>query len=357
MELAQQWVEVADEQCPYVRWVRTKLLLRAGKQDQALELLQELKNAFPATEEWHEWGRRYGRIVPSNMVQGEMGVLLLGRKDYVSALDAFARAGYREDAAYVAERVLTADELESYVLTHADDAGLTTARKERRGRYWPAPIEELRYLLARRLARDRQFDRAQTFYPPRARLPASRRSGAQDTAPVRDLSDKFAEALEAGRDKARSPRVRAEHLFTAAQLAREYGMELLGTEHMPDWHMWNGMFPFPDTLRLNSSWATDDEKRRAVEHLPTPNKRFHYRYYAADLMWECAGLLPDNDPMTARALWHGGTWLATRDPSSADRFYKALVRRCRKLPIGQEADRLRWFPKESPEELAARSSQ
>jgi len=28
MELAQQWVEVADAQCPYARWVQTKLLLR-----------------------------------------------------------------------------------------------------------------------------------------------------------------------------------------------------------------------------------------------------------------------------------------------------------------------------------------
>ncbi len=357
MELAQQWVEVAEPQCPYVRWVQTKLLLRVGKQDQALRLLQEIKDTFPATEEWYVMGRVYGRTVPSKVVQGEMGVLLLGRKDYVSALDAFARAGYREDAAYVAERVLTADELESYVVTHANDAGLTMAREGRRGRNQPAPIEELRYLLARRLARDGQFDKAKTFYPPREPVSWWHRYGAQDAAPVRDLASKFTEAVKAGRDKARSPRVRAEYLFTAAQLARKHGMELLGAEHAPDWHMWNGMFPFPDTLRLNSSWATDDEKRRAAAHLPTPNKRFHYRYYAADLMWECAGLLPDNDPMTARALWRGGTWLARRDPASADRFYKALVRRCRKLPVGREADRLRWFPEEFSEEIVALSPQ
>jgi len=181
--------------------------------------------------------------------------------------------------------------------------------------------------------------------------------GARTKIPLVDVFDQFTQSLQAGRDEANGSRVRAENLFNAAQLAREYGMELLGTEHMPDWHMWNGSFPFPDTPRLKSSWATDDEKRRAAAHLPTPNERFHYRYYAADLMWECAGLLPDNDPMTARALWHGGTWLAKRDPASADRFYKALVKRCGKLPIGREADRLRWFPKELPEEIAALSSQ
>jgi len=32
------------------------------------------------------------------------------------------------------------------------------------------------------------------------------------------------------------------------------------------------------------------------------------------------------------------------EPDAADRFYKALVRRCRKTEIGAKADRLRWFP-------------
>jgi len=33
------------------------------------------------------------------------------------------------------------------------------------------------------------------------------------------------------------------------------------------------------------------------------------------------------------------------DPESADRFYKSLVKRCRKTELGEEADRIRWFPK------------
>jgi hypothetical protein len=65
-------------------------------------------------------------------------------------------------------------------------------------------------------------------------------------------------------------------------------------------------------------------------------------------MWECARLLPDNDPLAASALWHGGDYLKVNDPQAADRFYKALVNRCWELPVGQEADRLRWFPAEAP---------
>jgi hypothetical protein len=38
------------------------------------------------------------------------------------------------------------------------------------------------------------------------------------------------------------------------------------------------------------------------------------------------------------------------DARRADRFYKALVRRCRNTPLGAEAERKRWFPKVDREE-------
>jgi hypothetical protein len=40
--------------------------------------------------------------------------------------------------------------------------------------------------------------------------------------------------------------------------------------------------------------------------------------------------------------------LKDRAPQEADRFYKALVRRCGRTPLGREADRLRWFPAADP---------
>ena len=39
-----------------------------------------------------------------------------------------------------------------------------------------------------------------------------------------------------------------------------------------------------------------------------------------------------------------GTWLKNIDTTDADRFYKSLVRRCRKTAIGELADKMRWFP-------------
>ena len=95
-----------------------------------------------------------------------------------------------------------------------------------------------------------------------------------------------------------------------------------------------------------------DEKERYSRNRANPYKRFHYRYKASDLMWEAASLLPDNDPLTAEALFLGGTYLKNRDGDAANRFYLALVRRNPNLEIARKADTLRWFPSEFTDKAA-----
>jgi len=90
--------------------------------------------------------------------------------------------------------------------------------------------------------------------------------------------------------------------------------------------------------------ATPDELHRYAAHHADPEARFHYRYQAAFIALEAAKLMPNNSDATARVLCTAGSWLKMRDPQTADLFYKALVRRCRKTAIGAEADRKRWFP-------------
>jgi hypothetical protein len=54
--------------------------------------------------------------------------------------------------------------------------------------------------------------------------------------------------------------------------------------------------------------------------------------------------MPDQSDKTARVLTVAGTWLKYRDPKAADRFYKALVRRCGGTSLGREAARRWWLP-------------
>ena len=158
--------------------------------------------------------------------------------------------------------------------------------------------------------------------------------------------------MKTSREKKLPNAQRASSIFEAAKIARKDGMDLFGTELEPDWHIYGGTYAeglavesrtknIPDAKYLV---PTGDERRRAEMHEPEVNERFHYRFTAAILAWEAAKLLPNNSEETARILCTGGSWLKHQDIKTADLFYKALVRRCRKTAIGAEADRLRWFP-------------
>ena len=91
--------------------------------------------------------------------------------------------------------------------------------------------------------------------------------------------------------------------------------------------------------------AHPEELKRVEKQHIKEKRRWHYIYSAVDLAWEAAELLPDNDDTTAHVLCAAGSWIKAKYPEEADRFYKALVLRCRKTKLGQEADKLRWFPK------------
>lgn len=101
-------------------WLRAKLALRAGDTSRATEAYARAAKAFPEDEEWGvrrtaDW--EWETVKPRCRVEGESAILALQRGDYLEAFDNLYRSGaiYWLDAAAVAERVLTLDELKSYV--------------------------------------------------------------------------------------------------------------------------------------------------------------------------------------------------------------------------------------------------
>ena len=173
MALAWRWIKRAPNS-PVAQWLQAKLLLHDGKTAQAAALLASVAAAFPieppgtnriASAQFKDLlfippGDWTSDVVPApRQVLGELGVLRLARREYAQALDALLNAGFWMDAAYVAERVLTLDELKTYV----DDywpPGLRRSKWPRRRRNTaqsevsPALLrEQIRYLLARRLMR------------------------------------------------------------------------------------------------------------------------------------------------------------------------------------------------------------
>jgi hypothetical protein len=379
-EAAQRWIKRARG-TPVAQWLQAKLWLREGKVPQAAALLAKVASLLPAVPEstltnsaefadsLHvvDGGEMAGASEHSARAQvwGELGVLRLSRGEFTQALDALLRSGYWEDTAYVAERVLTVDELKAYVdrewpavgnqsgesstnaparveperpLTPSlspgsgeDQAGETDVAAENA---WART--RVRCLLARRLVREFRAREARDYFP----------------AEQQPRLDELTAALDAGWNESAPAAERARSLFAAAKIVRADGMELLGTELAPDWAIHDGNFDWGLTGADRTSAdanaviniATEAELNRASQHRADPEVRFHYRYQAAFLAWEASKLMPDNSDETARVLCTAGTWLKVRDAETADLFYKALVRRCRKTAIGDQADRMRWFP-------------
>lgn len=347
-EVAKRWIKRAPT-APLTQWLQVKMLLRDGKVAAAATLLAKVSGSFPLESP----GTNAPTSLADNLfvpfagekretllgvgahVLGELGVLRLACHQYTESLDALLHSGSWGDAAYVAERVLTLDELKAYVEQRwpVPKAGTNDSGKTDEA-FPPTPGESLRYLLARRLTRELRGAEAREYYP----------------AQWRPKFDELVATLIEGWDETRYSAERASALFSAAYIARTNGMELLGTEVGPDWFIHGGNFEHGVTVegRTNENFkivpASKDELRRAFAHKADPEARFHYRYQAAFLAWEAAKLMPDNSDETAFVLWQAGEWLKQRDPLTADGFYKTLVRRCRQTEIGAAADRIRWFP-------------
>lgn len=316
---AAEWVRLAPAESPEANWIRAKLALRGGD---VAEGERRLRAALAAPE----LGQAHRA-----QVAAELSRVCLARDDYRGALAAYLEGGHWQDAAFVAERVMTTAELIQFVdtqpvrVTPASTAGWLPAN----------PGAALRTLLARRLAREGRPEAAATYFEPEQRT----------------QFDDYVRQVRTGFDITRAPDERGRAFWTAAQIARRHGMELLGTELEPDWSIWGGYFDTGSATEARAQLklaggvlaptAAEMERLKANR---APEKRFHYRYRAAELAWWAASLLPNDADETAEVLTTAGGWLKARDPQAAQPFYQALVIRCGNTALGREAARKRWFP-------------
>jgi hypothetical protein len=328
------------------RWILAKLELREGHTEQAIEIYSSLVRQLPLADEQDRFPGfyvdrgEYGffRSPAQNQIQGEHGLIQLSQQDYAQALHSLMHSGSWLDAAYVAERVLTINELKKYV----DQNWPANESNE------PPPYQtyshelskeslraKIRPLLGRRLLRIHRWQESISYL----------------SQPYQNQARRVGTSIDFGHQVNNAKKERANALWTAAFILRYDGLELLATETEPDWRIYGAnfqRFPIPkarlDTKRWPEMAPTQDERHRIEQSSLAIPKRFHYRYVAADLAWEAATLMPNETPETARILCQAGTWLKITNPKAADRFYKALVSRCGKTLLGQRATELRWFP-------------
>lgn len=345
---ARRWLARAKQDSLLARWLRAKLLLVDGKPEEAARVLAGLVRDWPRNDTWRGgWG---GESYPADTIAGELSMLQLASGKYVESMDLLLRFGFLEEGAYVAERVLTVDELKSYVDRQWSGMASRPENPERAERYWgygpnrggtPFQVERgIRHLLGRRLVRLGRAEEARGYFP----------------EPHLGELEAYLAALASSRDMTLSADERGAMLWQAAKLARRHGMEIMGTEIEPDHASSGGAFgdweethSIPWRMRNAAERSklapvSDDEGRRVMKHHPEPDRRFHYRFIAAQHAWDAARMLPDESDLKARVLCTAGNWLAAQYPRDAERFYKALVQECGTTKLGRSARKLTWLP-------------
>ena len=335
-EKAKRWLSVADMDSLLSRRIRAKFLLREGNIEAAAsDLVYIARQADP-----YDTLIRHSSYNPYDSpykVYSELGSLYVSQKMYIQAIDALMRGGNWIDTAYIAERVLTPEELQSYVDENWPASMIEPVVDENSFRPETGKARTIRYLLARRLSRFGRFTEARPYYPNEI---------------IEDF-DAFVDSVNRANNSSLSQDERADAFWMAAWLTRHKGMEMFGFELDPDWTMFDGNLKLTKRLEIRESLAEEnainipdpDELQRVRREVAIPDKRFHYRYMASDFAWEAAALMQNENPELARRLCLAGSWTKILDPKHADVFYKSLVLRCGTTDLGKEADKLRWFPK------------
>lgn len=309
-------------------WIDGKLALQAGDLAAAEAALTQSLERLPAPV---ETGRplfsthcEHHPQDPARAVAVELGVLRVRLGDFTGALHAFVAAGDWMDAAWVAERLLTTDQLRAQVDLHwpeQPEGGEPPLESLLYGDEIPARSfnPSMRHLLARRLAREGDWESAVVYFP------HSLKRSAQE----------IAEHLDKGQDAWRRDDVRGGHLWQAAYEMKQQGWALMATEMEPDFRVLEGHYYGADTsaLRLDAPapaplFATQPAELALLAQTAPPNShRYHFVWTAAELAETATGLMADDNPDLPQALCTSGLWQRHRDPAYRERAFRALAAR------------------------------
>ena len=174
--LAQRLVGHATS--PLAFWVQARLAMQQGNIAEAAKYYAEASKAFPASTDPNS-----ADAGTKAFLAGQNSVLTLARGEYVDAMEQLYpyAANFWSDLTHIAERVLTVDELKTFVDAHKDTQvqpvvslvnlpvpfGPDTADAETQ--FWFGdgrnPADHLRDLLARRLVREGRYQEALNYAP------------------------------------------------------------------------------------------------------------------------------------------------------------------------------------------------
>lgn len=307
-------------------WILAKIALRKGQKNKAQEYYHQ------AIAHFNDDSLRLGS---KHRVQGERAVLTLSQGNFVQAMEELwpVRDIYWGDIVYLAENVLTPDELKQFVNLHTqvpkdkkavcdrdigedyfDQKAAETSDYDYNIRYsfssgysLNGSVMALRHVLARRLMRVGRLQEA---------IPYFVQIGDANCKNIPQHVKIEQDYIKATTDMRKSfwATDRAKAAWKAANILRQHGMELMGTSGYPDQNPGTypegiGQIMGPKNNSNNEPWSMPAEQVRTGASWPIPNRRFHYRYLAVQDILYATSLIPHQSQAYAAMLCHANGWM------------------------------------------------
>lgn len=231
--------------------------------------------------------------VEKDRIMGEKAVLLTSQGSFLQAMDILwpLKDTYWDDIVYLAEKVLTIDELKNFIHNHDHLQAKQLSDSDQSS---SINIARLKEILAKRLVNLSKFHDAIPYF-----------SSPKQQQLVKQYAQYVYEMKNAtSKDK----KIRA--AWEAAKIAR-YGADIMATTGQPDNVNPVNNVPYiideqiPEDQKLFSS----QERQRVNQALPIPNRRFHYRYIGADHALYASRLVPIHSQAYAALLCNANEWL------------------------------------------------
>ena len=340
---AQRWLARADTNAPFALWLRAKFALREGKVDAATNLLAAAVVKLPVETEIQAYNVEPSSLPPRDCAHGDLGLLRLSRSEFVAAFRLFLEGGLYSDAFYLADGVLTLEELKTYLEREGSKLPKPPAEGQPDERAWHFyyyndPERTLHQILGSRLVRLGRYAEARPWFDKEtqvffdefvAQLERAKRQGASKDD-QRDGYWKAAKIMALHGDQL------ADYFDPVSMAQRTSGREV-DTGSYPEFFIKYGK-----AGHFVPPLAKPEQQRLKAN--AKPELRRHYsNYLAADLGMRSAALMPDNEDATALRLNTIGHWLMEGDDAPADRIYQAIERRCAKTDLGKAAIKRHWF--------------
>lgn len=287
-------------------WIKARLALHMGDKEKAADLYEK------ATEQQQQ-ETTHSSLDPHNeAIAHERAILTLARGQFVKSFEEFYSLHDISDFHFVANRILTIDELKQFVKAHAEKEQPVTQlssdpEEQNRIFYNQFKAETLTLLTAHRLMRMGRYHEAVDYFPVK--------KGNQNPT-EHELAQSYVGWLDTS-GSAYTDISKAEALYQAATLMRQHGDDLLGYELI--------QLESPDADLSGNPYVTQEERDRLLASHAETSLPHSFRKIATIEAIQASNLLPSKSQAYAAVLCHATQWIRPADNNQAQDLYHLYV--------------------------------